>query len=47
METIISILASNIDSTVNAPDTGATGLLLGLAVIALGAIARFAKNKKN
>jgi|GEM_PF-2151982 len=51
MDILISILATDhpIECQVpgNVPDTGATGLLLGLAVIALGAIAKFAKNRKN
>ncbi|MGK0237630.1 MAG: hypothetical protein ACI92G_001090 [Candidatus Pelagisphaera sp.] len=44
MEMLISILASQIEA--NAPDSGATALLLGIAVIGLGAVARFTKNKK-
>ena len=44
MEMLISILATS--QTIIIPDTGATALLLGIAVIGLGAVARFTKNKK-
>ena len=49
MEMLISILATinlDPDKIGTVPDTGATALLLGIAVIGLGAIARFTKNKK-
>ena len=42
MEMLISILASGFE----VPDTGGSALLLGIAVIGLGAIAHFTKNKK-
>jgi len=44
METLVTILATLPPE--NVPDSGATGLLLGLAVIGLGAIARYAKTRK-
>ncbi|MGK0237629.1 MAG: hypothetical protein ACI92G_001089 [Candidatus Pelagisphaera sp.] len=44
MDMLISILASRVPES--APDTGATVLLLGIAVIGLGAIARFTKKNK-
>ncbi|MGK0237628.1 MAG: hypothetical protein ACI92G_001088 [Candidatus Pelagisphaera sp.] len=43
MEILISILASG---GANVPDTGGSALLLGIAVIGLGAVARFTKNRK-
>ena len=45
MEMLISILASKGQTFCEVPDTGATALLLGIAVIGLGAIARFTKKK--
>lgn len=44
METLVNFLATAQPD--NVPDSGATGLLLGLAVIGLGAVARFVKTRK-
>ncbi len=44
MSTLLPILASTVPTTV--PDSGSTGLLLGLGVLAIGAVARLVKNKK-
>ncbi len=51
IETIISVMASTgsqppITPQGNAPDSGATALLLSIGIVALGAIARFVKNKR-
>jgi hypothetical protein len=40
-----AILASNLP--VSVPDSGATGVLLGAAVISIGLLARFLKNRKS
>lgn len=40
---ITSVLASVAQSV---PDTGSTGLLLGLGILATGLVARFLKNRK-
>ena len=43
MSTLIAILAT---ATPIVPDTGSTGLLLGLGILSLGVIARVVKNRK-
>jgi hypothetical protein len=44
MLTLISLFASVTQVTV--PDSGATGYLLGIALLAVGLVARFVKNRK-
>jgi hypothetical protein len=44
MSSLITVLATDIPIAV--PDSGATGYLLGLALLATGLVARFIKNRK-
>jgi hypothetical protein len=39
----LTVLATAVPSV---PDTGSTGLLLGLGILSLGLVARFIKNRK-
>lgn len=41
---IHTVLASNV---VAAPDAGSSGLLVGLAILSLGIVARLVKNRKH
>lgn len=41
-----SLLTAVLASFVNVPDSGPTGLLLGIAILSLGIAARFYNNRK-